>query len=305
MTPKTIGIIAPGGACNPTDLSKAITLLQHQWGIKTTHPENLLDEHPLYAAPNPLRYQNLRASLTGDQDILWALRGGCGSSSMVHELIRHQLDLSNYKPKTIIGFSDITAILLFVKQAFAWQPIHGPVLRSLVTDELSEGALTCLKELITLGSCDVFCDLKPLNGYRDIDISAPLTGGNLALCQRSIGTKWQLDIKRQIVFFEDINEPPYRVAETLDHLNHALDLSQAQSILFGDFSAGNMTNNITNQGSDWQDALQTVFNDFARKVEIPVFSGLSVGHCPDNYPVQLGKKAHIKGLSFHQSLSLS
>ena len=107
-----------------------------------------------------------------------------------------------------------------------------------------------------------------------------LTGGNLALAQLSIGTPWQIETAGKTLFFEDVNEAPYRISEKLDHLEHAGIFKGVKAVIFGQF---------TRDAPDEKDQhlLQYIFSDFAKNMDFAVFSDLAVGHTANNHPLQL------------------
>ncbi len=282
-----INIIAPGGKCQKSDISNGLEFLS-TWGQTPTVPRGLLKEHPLYASPDSIRSKHLETALLENNslDILWALRGGSGTSRLL-DLLNNTPKTMPVSEKTIIGFSDITALLIYTNQIWGWKPIHGPTLNCLVKGTLSKKSTEKIKELVTTGTTSIFSPLKKVNEKLTGDILAPLTGGNLSLIQRSIGTPWQLNTKDKIVFFEDINEPPYRIAEILDHLLHAKILQNAKAVIFGDFSQKMMTSNKI-------DLMNFIIKDFSEHLQKPVFAGLPIGHFKENYPLQMGQKCYIQ-----------
>ena len=321
-------LIAPGGRCNPDDLEKAVMVCAEN-NISICAQNDLLGDHPLYANEDQNRFNHLKETLHNvsfdesfSHEILWALRGGCGTSRMMFELDQLDDDLKTthsktsktktntnapsskpIAPKTLIGFSDITAFLLYVTQKWGWKPIHGPVLNSLLTGSLSNDAEKALWKLVKTGRLNrtesvVLIPKSP--GIQDTPVfdktlSAPLIGGNLSLIQRSIGTPWQMDARGKIVFLEDINEPPYKVAELLDHLIHAGILAGAKAILLGGFTCDNESKNKADSVN--QDDLYTlVFQEFSDRIKAPVFRGLKSGHMAENFPLQLGQEVIIESV---------
>ncbi len=277
-------IIAPGGRCEASDLDTGASYLMEFYDV--TFPDNLLGDHLLYANTDDSRLAHLKNALSGDADILFALRGGCGTSRMVNHL------LSVGKPKhkkVVVGYSDITALMLFLYQHWQWKPIHGPVLRNLALSHVTEDVQVAMKTLFAKRHVTVTNQISWFDDSSKIEtISAPMTGGNLSVAQRSIGTPWQLRGAEHIVCLEDVNEPPYRVAELLDHLNHARCLDGAKAIIFGQFTSGHLASD-----DQFNRDLQFVLDAFSKSVNVPVFGGLSMGHVANNYPFQYGQLATI------------
>lgn len=153
------------------------------------------------------------------------------------------------------------------------------------------------------GTASINLSLTPLNEQAHLQksLQGHLAGGNLALTQRSMGTPWQLDSAGKVLFFEDVNEYPYRIAETLDHLKHGGLFENVKAIIFGQ-----LTNDTPEKNE--KELLDHILFDFAKNATFPVFSDLAVGHTPNNHPLQLNAPVVLtskKGLvSLQQTLTI-
>jgi len=280
MTRKILDIISTGSACPPEHLKKACAYARSKGFLPRTATV-FFSDHPLYICHDEQRFLNLKEALySEDSDVIWCLRGGSGTSRLLPNLLSLQ---APKKKKNLIGFSDVTALHFFLTQHWDWKTIHGPTLNSLINATgQSDSVTSTLDHLIQKGTASVNLSLNPLNKEARLRtaLQGHLVGGNLALTQRSIGTPWQLETAERILFFEDVNEFPYRIAETLDHLKHVGLFKKVKAVIFGQFTNDNPEENE-------EKLLDHIFSEFAEKAAFPVFSDLAVGHTSNNHPLQL------------------
>lgn len=301
MTQKIIDIISTGSACPPDHLKKSCAYIREKGFLPRTSTV-FFSEHPLYICHDEQRLLNLKEALYAeDSDMIWCLRGGCGTSRLLPSLLSLK---PPKKKKALIGFSDVTSLHFFLTQYWGWQTIHGPTLNSLITSKgQSDSVISTLDHLLQDGTALINLPLVPLNEKATLEsnLQGLLSGGNLALTQRSMSTPWQVDSTGKILFFEDVNELPYRVAETLDHLKHGGLFKNVKAVIFGQ-----ITNDTPDKNE--KELLKHILSDFAEKAGFPVFSDLAVGHTNNNHPLQLNTPATIiskKGLfSLQQTLTL-
>lgn len=289
MTTPIIDIISTGSGCPEDTLQKAATFIE-SLGFEPRYSEKFFDDHPLYICNDEQRFANLKQALYApDSDFIWCLRGGSGTSRLLPEL----LDLKPpKKQKTLLGFSDVTALHLFLTQHWGWKALHGPTLTSFALTGTTEPVKEHLLDLLKHQKTDITLPLTPLGNPIPPSLTAPITGGNLALIQMSIGTPWQLESKDKILFFEDINEAPYRVAEMLNHLKNAGIFKEARAILFGDFFQ-------EKPGGNDGELIDFVLKDFAQSLAIPVFKDFATGHIKNNHPIQLNARATLSQQGGH------
>ena len=107
---QTIGIVAPASPCNEDrQIHFAIETVE-SLGFKVKEGEHLYDRHGYFAGRDQDRASDINAMFADDAvDAIITLRGGYGSARTLpyldYEMIRRN-------PKIIIGYSDVTALLL-------------------------------------------------------------------------------------------------------------------------------------------------------------------------------------------------
>jgi len=101
-----------------------------------------------------------------------------------------------------------------------------------------------------------------------------------------IGTPFLPALNDALLFFEDINEPAYRIDRMLSHLDNAGLLSQSKGILFGQFSK------VAAETTQEHHRLHTIFNYYSEHAHIdgPVMKGLSYGHIKHLMTIPVGAR---------------
>lgn len=280
-----VDIVATSSKCNPMTLGKMKEFLE-SWGLQCHIPEDLLGESLLYANSDEKRFEHLkRALLNNTSKAIWCLLGGCGATKLIPML---QKIKAPSHPKIFIGFSDITALHIFLQDQWGWSTIHGPSGHQAALGKVSIDSLDILKNMFFNKDKSLSYDeIIPLNSLAEkkTQINAPITGGNLHLIQASLGTSWQINTDNKILFIEEINERAYRVDRTFAHLNQAGVFDRALAILFGDF--------IDNGEPDGKFLVEEALKEFAVQCSLPVLKISHMGHGPVNNPLWLGSVAKL------------
>ena len=206
---------------------------------------------------------------------VFCARGGYGALRLLT-----QLGAPAGPPKALIGFSDVTALHLWL-QAHGRISIHGPV-------------LTQLGRLPVATSERLFAVLEspqpaaPLNGtatYVGGVAEGVLLGGNLSVFTRLLGTPCMPSLKGAILLLEDQGERPYRLDRMWTHLELAGVFARVRGIALGSFT-----------GCEEKDADYTsaqVLRELAAATGLPCAAGFPIGHGNVNEPVPLGVRVRL------------
>lgn len=280
---KTITIVAPASSVDDLSMTALKNIQSHTLDLKIKFPVGCFEGSrlPFHASSDENRFKCLKNALFDKTDhVVWAIRGGYGSAKLIDKLMTLK---KPDKEKFFIGFSDITALHLFLTQHWGWKTIHGSVFTELLQDNKQRTNFTKIAAIIS-GTVKqaIISDLLPLNEQANkiTEIRGALTGGNLTIIQTSIGTKWQIQTIDKILFLEDHNIKPYQLDRTLYHLRQAGLLSNVRAILLGAY------------GSDDEDIMR-VLKDFASVLNIPVFKTNRIGHGAINDPIIYNTESKI------------
>jgi muramoyltetrapeptide carboxypeptidase len=282
---KTVDVIALSSA-NDSDVELSLireSIAQLIPGWKFNFPKKVPKSEINLAGDDSFRIKQFKAACESSSDIIWLLRGGYGLSRIMLEIDDVMDELDN-KSKTIIGYSDATALLLHLSQNYGWSCMHGAVLTEVLNEGKDKDNFTAIQALIEGKEAP-----GPLNNLQQLtdkglhDICGrKKTGGNLSLIANSIATPWQMNAENRVVCIEEVNEKPYAVDRNLQHLYNAEILSGAKALVFGEM----LTTEEDKTDMDW------VLDDFAAKVDkelgLPVYKAAAFGHGKVNIPFWIG-----------------
>ncbi len=229
-----------------------------------------------------------RLYLQPDIKALFATRGGWGSARMLDYL--DATALLKAPPKHVIGMSDITALLCWLRRYAALATLHAPCV---ATTQLMESPdrddnLAQLRQALfqsqparTLDARVLYCppSTPPL-------IKGELTGGCLSVLAAGMGTPWQPHTKKTLLFLEDTDEAPYRLDRYLTQLRQAGVFEDVSAVLLGHFQNCDTPPPTGLLKKLWQDAFQNA--------PFPIIYQLPAGHGSKNYALPLGRTVTIK-----------
>lgn len=294
-----VGICAPSGAFDRESFHRGVAVLKRM-GFKV-HVPSLIYETERYLAGTDRSRVKILHGLFEDPsiDAVFCARGGYGALRLLEHL---DYRLIADHPKLLVGFSDITALLVTFCQRCALEMIHGPVVTTLGCashktqrdlyrcltgtlfgsgESVSEGEIhnvTKSKERLDAAFHDpyrhVFSDAVI---WREGEAEGILIGGNLAtLCHLS-GTPFQPDFKNCILLLEDIGEPPYKIDRMLTQMRLTGMLDGVRGLLLGSFV------DCGEYG-----VIRKVIMEIFDCEEIPIMAALDVGHGDENRALRMG-----------------
>ena len=280
---EAINIIAPASAAPLERLNIGLDWLEKQ-EFAPHIPKDLLKPKLFFASPLKTQVEHIKKAFKSPTQTLWCLRGGYGSARLIPYLMKMKKPKT---PKLLVGFSDITALHLFVTQRWGWPTLHGRVLTQMNSKrhkDLAIYARLLRGEIKSLS----YPRLKPMNeaARRSKTLHGKVTGGNLRLLECSIGTAWELEARGKILFLEDIGERGYSIHRMLVHLTQSGLLEGVKAIVLGDFSEG--------EEPDGKDRTWEALQSFANEITIPVLKGMPCGHGEKNQPLPFNTKASLR-----------
>jgi muramoyltetrapeptide carboxypeptidase len=297
-----VDIIAPSSNV-PGNLNEIYTKIKEilaSIGLVARIPDDLILPGKDLFSTNSLEYRakHLIYSLTNDESkAVWAIRGGYGAAKIIPFL--ETIDQPK-KSKLLLGFSDITALHLFLQHQWKWITLHSPVLNQIINNI---NLLNPIKEFIFSEKFIHYTGFIPLNELAKNEqiIEASITGGNACLVQTSMATSWQIKSDNNIIFLEDVGERGYQIDRMLNHFLQAGIFDQAKAVIFGQF--------LPRLEPDGADLCFSAIENFARELKIPALYFPLIGHSLEhNLPLPLGMNCTLKlkdspELIFDQSIS--
>lgn len=188
---KNIYAIAPSSGF-PKQILEKLTITNKNKNIYI--PENSFREGYVYLSnSDDNRFKILKNALEqNNYNIIWCLKGGYGAARIVERL--YSLKRPK-KEKIFIGYSDITAIHLFLSQEWGWRTIHGSMLSEIYDINKDSKNFIYLNQII---NGIVFnMELTPINNIAEnvSIIKGSINGGHMGLLNMSLKTKWEIKPK--------------------------------------------------------------------------------------------------------------
>lgn len=278
-----VAIVAAGGyAPNETLLARAFDRLQAQGCQVRSYYDPAL-KYQRFGGTDDVRIAQLHdAARDPDVQIILALRGGYGMTRLLPKLNLNMLSASG---KIFVGHSDFTALQMALLAHTGAPSFAGPMICDDFTREnASDFTMGHFWHCLTNPSHTVSWVSQD---HPVVDVSGTLWGGNLTMLTHLVGTPYFPQIDGGILFFEDVNEHPYRVERMLLQLLNAGILARQKAILFGDFSSYRLSD--YDNGYDFDAMLAYI----RTQLTIPVLTGLPFGHIQDKVTLPVGCNAQL------------
>jgi len=244
------------------------------------------------AGPPEKRAEDLNALFADPEvDAIQVLWGGTGAIEILPFL---DYDLIAQNPKALMGFSDITNLHIALRQRAGLATFHGPGFGSMGVPERNPFTWDSAVAALTAGGAgEVPRDpddpyVRTLAGGR---VTAPIVGGNLFTFVHLIGTPWDPVFDGAILFFEEVNEPPYVVEVHLHQLALAGKLDNVVGVVVGELFE-----------CDWRQArpeaprtrsIEDVLERCLLPLNVPIIYKLPLGHGKHTASIPLGVQATL------------
>ena len=288
-----VALVSPAGPLLERDDQTRGAELCRALGYEPVLAPNAGAAYGYLAGTDEQRIADLNAALADPRiDAVWCLRGGNGMNRIVD-----RVDFAGFAraPKPVIGFSDITILLLGLWSQTGVVTFHGPIARTAMPNFSRwhfDRILNNVSAAGTLGRLAPSPEvLVPTDG-RIITLRAgvargPLVGGNLTLLQALIGTKYFPDLRGAILFLEDVGEDVYRIDRMLAHLRMAGAFRGLAGVAIGNFTE------MKRATGDGGLGLDVVLDTYFGPLGVPVAAGFPVGHLDSQWTVPIGVMAEL------------
>ncbi len=224
-------------------------------------------------------------------DAVWCLRGGYGVTRILDGV---DFTALARRPRPVIGYSDITALLAGVTRQAGIVAFHSPTARAGMNPFSRLHFLRVLASptAATLAPLPPSADVLVPHANRVVTIrggraDGTLAGGNLTLLQCLIGTRYFPELDGALLFLEDVNEDLYRIDRMLAHLRMVGALARLRGVLVGRFTG------LRRYMSDGAMGVEQVLDHYFRPLGVPVAYGLPIGHIDDQWTVPVGVRARF------------
>lgn len=279
-----VAVVAPSGPLLDDEALRAGLAVLEAWDLDAVLMPNLHAQTGHLAGTDAERAADLNSAVR-DPSIraLWAARGGYGAGRV--------LDLVDWQalredPKLLLGFSDVTALLIAGWERASLVSLHAPSISSLrrVSGTAAERQLRHLASSTEPLGAVSWSDHAPATLVEGVG-EGRLLGGNLALLCSLVGTVDEPDTRGTILFLEEVGEWPYRIDRMLIQLLRAGLLDEIEGLVVGrpigcDAPAGRPSATAAE-----------VIVDVLGDLGIPTLIDAPIGHHGAQVPLPVGVRA--------------
>ena len=273
----SIGIVSPSGPIDREELEKGIEILKEMgFHTKLGYSIYASSQYDYMAGNDEERCYDLNSMLMSKEiRAIMCSRGGYGSMRLLENIDYEAIEKN---PKIVVGYSDITAIIIAIYRNTGLITFHGPVVR----------------DLPRLLHTDVEWFISLLEGKKDRvyiresysivsgKAKGILLGGNLSIICHLIATPFMPSTKELILFIEDVNEPYYKIDRMLTYLKISGFLNNVSALILGSF-----------EGCGRRDIIEQIVFERVSELGFPVLSGFPIGHGNSNVMLPVGIKAEL------------
>lgn len=196
-------------------------------------------------------------------------------------------NLLRRRPRSYVGYSDLTPFLLAVVERLGLVAFHGPM----VAADLARG-LDAEEERSFL---DALAGRTPLEYRVEPHEGEPcegrLLGGCLSLLTATLGTSFAPRLDGSLLFLEETNEPLYRFDRMLTQLRLSGTLTAVRGLLSGHLAGVGDAGEQERHGGE---LVRGLLRELAGRLGVPWSHGLDVGHSRANLTLPLGLWARLE-----------
>jgi muramoyltetrapeptide carboxypeptidase len=275
----TIAVLAASGPSDRARIEEGAAAIERR-GHRVVLADNLAARHRGYlAGSDQERVEELNRFFNDPQfDAFFFARGGYGAMRILDGIDYAALAAN---PRPVLGFSDVTALHQAMAVRAGVAGMHGPMLNLDFHEGLSSDIESWLWAVLageapltrTFSHDDIVCEGEA---------EGTLFGGCLALTTALVGTPYDFWIDGGLWFWEDVDEPVYRIDRMLTHLRLSGRMQSIRGVIIG---------SLKNCGSEAE--LLDLFRDFFGPFAIPVVRNLPFGHHGNNLVMPIGASVRL------------
>lgn len=279
-TGSRVALVAPSGPLrNSADLERAVDNTR-ALGWEPVVGAHAMERDTYLAGSDESRCADLNEFIADESiDGIWCIRGGYGAMRLLTNL-----DYAAWRdhPKTLIGYSDITALHAAIGVNANLVTFHGPTARAELTEFTKASLLAAVGGDDGAGVCLEATHAEVLQRG---SATGRLAGGNLAVLTALCGTPFAPKLDGAILVLEDVNESVYRLDRMLTQLRLSGALAQVAGIAFGHFTE------IPDDDSSETRPLDDLLSEIADRCAVPCVARIPLGHIADQWTLPLGRTA--------------
>ena len=277
-----IGIAAFAKKISFLEIQHAISVFK-SWGLEVVVGQTIGAGWNQFGGNDEMRKNDIQ-SMIDDPEIkaVISARGGYGSVRIIDDI-----DFSSFKenPKWIIGFSDVTTFHSHIHSNIGIPTLHAtmPVFFQNNSSE-SNGSLksVLMDDKMEYAETSIFVDLCK-NG----ETTSEIVGGNLSILYSNCGSSSSINTDGKILFLEDLCEYLYATDRMLQNLKRNGYFDNLSGLIIGSFT------DMKDGSVPFGKTIEEMIFDYAKHLDIPIFTGFPSGHINDNKALVFGEKIQM------------
>jgi len=291
----TVTLVSPASATfNSLDLQIARESLE-ALGFKVRQGEHVLERHGYLAGEDKARADDINKAFA-DKSVsaVHAIRGGWGSARVLPYL---DYDTIRRNPKILIGYSDITALLLAIQARTGLIGFHGPI----GLGRWDAWSVDYYRRVLMNGEAVEYSNKQGISGDRNSLVQVEfrtrtitpgkargrLLGGNLTVLTAILGSPYVPEWDDSILFCEDVGEDLYRVDRMFTQLKLTGVLGKIKGFIFGSCSE-------CGPGEGYASlTLEEILRDHIAPLGIPAWQGAMIGHAQPQWTLAVGAQVEV------------
>lgn len=276
----TIAITSPAGAVWDAAQVETFRKILEDFGFKVVLGKTLTEKYGYFAGTDEVRATELN-TLFADKNIkgIFCMKGGWGCARLLDKI---DFESIKQNPKVLIGFSDITALLIAITAKTGLVTFHGPVGNSGWNAWTSSVFKSVVMNSEGLPLFSNPPGEEPFVTVNPGKATGELIGGNLTVLASLMGSKYLPDWKNKILLLEEVKEEPYSIDRMLTQLRLCGVLDAISGFVFGKCAK------CLAEEPQKAFTFHEVILQHIKPLGIPAFYGAMIGHIENKLTVPLG-----------------
>lgn len=274
-----IAILAASGPSDRARIEAGARGIERR-GHRVTIASNIDQRHRGYlAGDDDARVEELNRAIRDPRyDAFFFARGGYGAMRI---LDRIDYDAFAANPRPLVGFSDVTAIHQALATEIGAASFHGPMINLDFHAGLSPDVESWFWSMLA-GDAPLVRDFGEEDVVCEGEAEGVLFGGCLALTASLVGTPYDYWVDGGIWFWEDVDEPIYRIDRMLTHLRLSGRMPAVRGVVIGA---------LKDCGDDAE--MLAFLREFFGPLNVPVVRNLPIGHHGNNLLMPVGRMVRL------------